>query len=289
MPCIGFAQQDALYSQYMSNRLNYNPAFAGSVDAISNTLLMRNQWIGFDGAPLSFNLTSHGAFKLDKVNVGLALSHDRVGLTQFTGIFGNYAYRLDLDFGRLAFGLDAGVNIHRRAWEDIQAADQGDEAFATAVSSAILPNLGLGLYLENQLYYVGISAPRLLENKIKHSGVSTSKSELNRHYYLTGGIDLILTRDIQFQPSILLKYVANAPLELDITPGILIQNAVWVGTSFRTGDAFVLILQYNINDHIKIGYASDFAYTSVSNYNNGTHEIMFRYEYSKTRTFRSKY
>lgn len=289
LPLLGYSQQDALYSQYMNNRLSFNPAFAGSIDAISNTILMRNQWIGFDGAPLSFALTSHGAFKLDKINVGLALTHDRIGLTQNTGIFGNYAYRLDLDFGRLAFGVDAGFNLHRRVWEEADAIDGNDEAFIGNVNSVFLPNIGLGAYLENELYYVGISAPRLLENRIKHSGVSTTNAKLNRHYYLTGGIDLQVTRDIQFQPSILLKYVPRAPVELDITPGILIQEAVWIGTSFRTGDAFVLILQYNINDHIQIGYASDFAYTGISNYNNGTHEIMFKYEYSKTRTFRSKY
>jgi len=46
------AQRDALYSQFMFNRLVINPGYTGSRDMLTMTLLNRYQWVGFgDGAP----------------------------------------------------------------------------------------------------------------------------------------------------------------------------------------------------------------------------------------------
>ncbi len=45
------AQQHPMYSQYMFNMLNINPAYAGSRGVITATALYRNQWVGIDGAP----------------------------------------------------------------------------------------------------------------------------------------------------------------------------------------------------------------------------------------------
>ena len=39
-----FAQQDAMYSQYMFNGLAINPAYAGTRNVLSATGLFRRQW-----------------------------------------------------------------------------------------------------------------------------------------------------------------------------------------------------------------------------------------------------
>ena len=41
-----FAQQEPQFSQYMFNRLSYNPGYAGSNGAICLTGFYRNQWMG---------------------------------------------------------------------------------------------------------------------------------------------------------------------------------------------------------------------------------------------------
>ena len=46
-----FAQQDALFSQYMFNKLIINPAYAGSRDGLSMTMVGRRQWVGIDDGP----------------------------------------------------------------------------------------------------------------------------------------------------------------------------------------------------------------------------------------------
>ena len=47
------AQQDEQMSLYMYNQLYYNPAYAGSRDALSAIAIARFQWVNFDGAPRS--------------------------------------------------------------------------------------------------------------------------------------------------------------------------------------------------------------------------------------------
>ncbi|MFT4849690.1 MAG: type IX secretion system PorP/SprF family membrane protein, partial [Sediminicola sp.] len=48
------AQQDPQYTQYMYNMNVVNPAYAGSKESLSITALYRNQWAGFDDAPVTF-------------------------------------------------------------------------------------------------------------------------------------------------------------------------------------------------------------------------------------------
>ena len=48
IPLFGVAQQEPQFTQYMFNRLSYNPAYAGSNGAICLTSFYRNQWMGLD-------------------------------------------------------------------------------------------------------------------------------------------------------------------------------------------------------------------------------------------------
>ena len=63
-----FGQQDPLFSQYMFNPLIINPAYAGSREALSATILHRSQWVGFDGAPTTQTLGVHAPLRKKKVN-----------------------------------------------------------------------------------------------------------------------------------------------------------------------------------------------------------------------------
>ena len=285
------AQQDAMYSQYMFNMLAINPAYAGSQEALSTTMLMRRQWIGFAGSPTTITLSSHMPVKADMVNLGLNISHDRIGASQNTSLFASYAYRMDLDAGKLAFGISPGFNMFKMKWSQINPVDPTDVSFLSDSKTLVLPNAGLGAYFEHDLFYVGLSVPRILSNRLdftKSKG-TLSSARLRNHYYLTGGSEIEVSRNIKLQPSMLLKFVKNAPLELDLNFGALFHDAVSLAVSYRTGDALIFLAQYNVNEQLKIGYSYDFTYSKLATQNSGTHEIMIRYNYAVSKTFRSKY
>ena len=58
---------EPVYSQYWVNGLAINPAYTGSQECFSNIILTRNQWVGFDGAPVTQTLSSHAPFKDEKM------------------------------------------------------------------------------------------------------------------------------------------------------------------------------------------------------------------------------
>ena len=55
------SQQAVMFSQFYTNNVIYNPAISGSLDYSALTFQSRQQWLGFEGAPLSANVSYHGA------------------------------------------------------------------------------------------------------------------------------------------------------------------------------------------------------------------------------------
>ena len=47
------SQQAVMFSQFYTNNVIYNPAISGSLDYSAFTFQSRQQWLGFEGAPLS--------------------------------------------------------------------------------------------------------------------------------------------------------------------------------------------------------------------------------------------
>jgi type IX secretion system PorP/SprF family membrane protein len=87
------AQQEAMFSQYMFNQLFLNPAYAGTQKYISSTLLYRDQWANWNGAPKTAVLAVDGAFANDKMGWGVVVANDKIGVNNNTDIYANYAIK----------------------------------------------------------------------------------------------------------------------------------------------------------------------------------------------------
>jgi len=275
------AQQDPLYTQYMFNTLAFNPAYAGSRGMTSIMALSRHQWVGFEGAPSTQTLTGH--MPLGK-NIGLGLSviHDQLSPASQTGLYFDYAYRIKIsENSKLSFGLKGGFNHFQLDVAQLLLASPNDPSLSNIGStSKYLPNFGFGLYLYSNKYFVGVSAPKLLENKLVNGDVQIlgqAGSEI-RHYFLTGGYVFNLSEEVKFKPTILARLTQAAPVSLDANINFLFKEKLWVGAMYRMSDSFGGILQYQITDQLKVGYAYDMINNELRNYNNGTHEIMISYE-----------
>ena len=143
------AQQDPHFTHYMFNTLAVNPAYAGSRDAMTVTLLYRNQWLGFDGAPVTQTLTAHSPVFKDKVGLGLSVMNDRIGPTSNISLFGDFSYMIPVGQSRkakLAFGLKGGLNFMKIGLDEIGIRDGLDPNFYSTVASKLLPNFGFGVY-----------------------------------------------------------------------------------------------------------------------------------------------
>ena len=146
-----------LSDHYIYNALVINPAFAGCHDALSATLSYRNQWVGFQDAPKSINLSIHTPVYNDRMGLGLLIENNSIGIYKETSFIGNYAYRMELLNGKIALGLGFGATVYRIAWNDLEATDADDMQLMNNNTSAILPAFSLGTYYYTKKYFIGLS------------------------------------------------------------------------------------------------------------------------------------
>jgi type IX secretion system PorP/SprF family membrane protein len=93
------------------------------------------------------------------------------------------------------------------------------------------------------------------------------------------GTVIDLSKDIQFKPTCFLKATPAAPLQGDITANFLVNNKFSIGAMYRTGDAVGALLGYNFSEQFTLGYSFDWSMANTTGkYNNGSHEIMLRYD-----------
>ncbi len=91
-----YAQQDLQLSQYMFNKLVYNPASTGSEKNILASAAFRTQWIGFDGQPITQTVSIQSPLNKLHGGVGLYLVNDVLGIERTTSFMVSYAYNKKL-------------------------------------------------------------------------------------------------------------------------------------------------------------------------------------------------
>jgi type IX secretion system PorP/SprF family membrane protein len=281
------AQQDVLVTQYMFNPLLLNPAYAGSKEYMMATLLYRKQWVNWNGAPETAIATIHGPVGLKALGWGLTLSHDHIGVTDRTDVNASFSYQLKLNKTfKLGMGIKAGGDFYSYKNSDLIYWTETDKVFMENTSRGFQPNIGAGAFLYSKRYYFGLSVPSLInynpDNNISIDDIEIKPHQV-RHYYITSGAVFSLKGgdDIIVKPSILMKYVPNAPVECDFNINFLFSRLLWVGASYRTGDSFVGLFEIQLSKQLRIGYSYDFTVTDINRYSNGTHEIMIGYDFGR--------
>lgn len=293
---IAQAQQDALFSQYMFNTMLINPAYTGSRDVVSLNALYRKQWLNVKGAPETMTFSADMPLRGETMGGGLVVYNDRIGVVNNTGFYANYAYRVRLNSNLLlSMGASAGAMNYRANYTEVKLSESGgteDPAFAQNVNR-ILPNLGLGLYLNNDRFYIGLSIPHVLNNKLTYAGFGGQQAFARqyRHIFLIAGYVFDLNHYMKLKPSTLIKQVYGAPIQMDLNANLWFHDRIAVGLSYRSLDAPVFLLEVQILDQLRFGYAFDYSHTRVRYYNMGTHEVMLRYElgYDKGKMITPRY
>lgn len=276
----GYSQQEAQFTQYMDNMLYYNPAYAGSRDMMNIAVLHRQQWAGFKGAPMSTTFALHTPLRYDNVGVGLSLLNDNVGPTNSTWINADVSYslRFKKHKGRLSFGIKGGINLLNGDLVSLVKQDENDQFLNVRFKNDVQPNIGGGIYYHSDQWFIGVAVPKIIDN-LKNAGDFTNVEYIaQRHYYLTVGGYIKANRMLKIRPSAMLKITERAPLALDMNLAFIFYDKVWLGGNYRLMESGGLILQYQISNQFKIGYAFEMSTTKLRAFNAGTHEILLSYD-----------
>jgi type IX secretion system PorP/SprF family membrane protein len=282
-----FAQTEPMYSQYMYNMLGVNPAYAGSREATSLNFFQRRQWVGLSGAPQTTSVSVDGAFNDNKLGWGVQAYDDKLGVEKADGLNMMMATHIQVsDKGILSGGLSVGVMNYRIDLLNVQGRyTPSDPAFYSNFNKW-LPAVGLGIYYNTDKFYAGFSVPNVLKSRltafdVMNSGIQKVNST---HIFFTTGYVFDINEEVKIKPSTMIKAVGGAPIEADFNTNLWLRDLIGLGFSYRTGDAMVGIAEAQINDHLRIGYAYDITISPLKYYNNGSHELMFRYEIGNNKS-----
>lgn len=276
------AQQLPLYSQYMFNDFVINPAVAGTKEFIPITMVVRDQWVGFEGQPKTQTLSAHGALNNKNVGVGGYVFYDQIGPVTTTGLSGAYAYHLKSGNSKLSFGLSALMYLYRLNTSALQFDNIGnvDNVVAKNSFQTFAPNFSFGMHYSIKGFFAGISIPEILQTKLL-TNQDFFVMQTKRHYFVNTGYNYEVNDKFQIEPSVLVKYVAGAPIEIDINARVKAYEKIFAGVSYRTNDAIVALAGFNILDQLQLGYSYDITTTAIKLYSKGSHEIMLRYAISE--------
>ncbi len=285
---VAFAQQDAQFSMNMFNRLAVNPAYAGMNKALCGTLLYRQQWTAFPGAPKT-GLLSVDFGEVLYGGVGLTIDQDQLGFDKTLKAKLAYSFHLPLGPGSLGIGLDAGM-IQKALTGNFIAPDGtttanpgNDQAIPWSGTSAVTYDVGLGLYYTTNRLYVGLSSLHLPQQELKKAAASYDFNyKVARHYYVMAGYTFQLGNQFDLTPSVLAKSDASAT-QLDLNLIAKWNKMIFAGFSYRLSDAMVGIvgLEKSFTPKLtaKFGYSYDITTSGIKNHSNGSHEIMLGFCY----------
>ncbi len=273
-----FGQQDSHYTQYMYNMNVINPAYAGSKGITSIGILGRTQWVGVEGAPKTVTFSLHSPVG-KAVGLGLSVIHDEIGPVKEDNVYVDFSYTINTsEEGRLAFGLKGGFSFL-----DVRELIIVDPDPLNIPIHESSPNFGAGIYYYTNKFYLGVSAPNFLETRHleKNGGVVSSASE-KMHYFLTSGYVFELSDKLKLKPSTMVKATSGAPVSVDLSLNLLIDEKFEVGLSHRFDDSISGMVGFNVNEDFRIGYAYDYTTTKFGDYiNSGTHEIILLFDFNR--------
>jgi type IX secretion system PorP/SprF family membrane protein len=278
--CVrSISQQMPSVSMFDKNLIHLNPAATGDQGALSVGFSYRKQWTGIEGAPSNQIFSAHAPLKNPNVAIGLLLENESSGITNYTGIYLNYAYRLKIVGGRLSFGLKGGINAGSQS--SITLRDNNDPAYNSNNNNFVIPNFGFGILFNKEKYWAGASIPRIFGFKTDTASgkYKLSYDVLENEYFFVAGGKIQVSRDMSVEPSVLVDLATSFKTRISVNLVAAYKGAYKIGIGYRSGDAIIFQLGYNLNKQLSFGYSYDYNIGSISKYTSGSHEINMQYRF----------
>ena len=273
------AQQDPQYTQYMYNMNIINPAYTGSTEGLAVGALYRSQWVGLDGGPETFTFNIHSPVG-KRVGLGLSIIADQIGPVKETNAYVDFSYTIPVGtVTKLAFGVKGGFTFHDIGIGESQITliDQGDPFFASAINETT-PNIGAGAYFyKPSKYYISVSIPNIL-NGVHLDANGTKIGSESEHFFAAAGYVFDLSENFKLKPHTLIKYAFDAPVSYDINANVFMFDVVEVGVGYRLEDSFSGMINFQVMDNLRIGYAYDAIQSDLDIVTSSSHEIFINFD-----------
>jgi type IX secretion system PorP/SprF family membrane protein len=286
-----FAQQEPMQTQFMYNKLAWNPGFAGSFASPTLTLNNRHQWLGIEGAPNLQAISFSQPLLSNHFGLGFNLTRNAVTINRNLTFEVSYAYQIALQRGiHVGIGIQASMRHFRQNWADERLSGinplELDPAVPAGIGAKLVPNFGTGVYVRGLNWYAGVAAPRLVSNNIDLSQSGGILSREVQHFNGMVGYNFFFgeNSDLILTPQCLIKYVLNAPIDADINLTAEFKRKFLSGFTYRVGgdtknlgESLDVFAGMQINKHLMFMVSYDIGLTRLAAARNGSMEATFRW------------
>lgn len=281
-----FAQQTPVFANYSYNTVVINPAHAGYYQDADVTLINSGFFNAVEGSPKNIGLTVNAPLRSKHLGLAAGVSSDEIGVTTATSFFAAYSYKIffDSEYGQgrwwaydpniISFGISAGGAFYN---EDLLSLGiENDPEFQRNIN-AFVPTIGVGLLYNKDRIYAGISVPNILGNSLSSETNINFKNPIYSYFgyrFFTNQFEEVL-----INPSMLVKHVSGAPLQVDLNLMINYLNMVEFGAGYRTSETVNLLAGFHLGTNFKLLYNFSYALKEYNNIN--THGIILNYRFGK--------
>lgn len=264
------AQQDPQVTQYMFNRLYFNPAFAGAANEINSAFMFRNQWVGFSGNPVTTNFSIDAPLDKIKSGVGGTVLYEQLGGEKTLITKAAYSFKIiKNEAHNLSIGLDAGI-INKKFMQTWVSNNPNDPVISGSGGTAF--DISGGFFYQGKKGFAALSSTHLTQPGIDFYRVA-------RHYYFISGVDLPISEKISVQPSFLFKSDFSSGI-LDLNINLFLFKTFYLGSGYRINGDIIFIAGSTLKG-FTISYSYDYITSVLAPYTKGSHEIVLRYKHLK--------
>jgi type IX secretion system PorP/SprF family membrane protein len=275
------AQADISLATHWYNRANYNPASIAKTNYLYLFSNVRQQWLGIEGSPGTFNVQASEYFHDIHSAFGVSFVGEKIGATQAYNPMITYAYRVsnNQDWW-YSLGISAGVFSRLINGSLYEAETAVDPSISYAKETTTSPDANVGFEYQSTNFIFSLSTTHILSIKKpdnlylnanhRYGSViyKNSNPELFNYHV---GIQVINRSNLTvFEGNASIRF--KRPTLLQSGPSEIFD----LGITYRSSSQLTLLFGINISSNLKVGYAYDQSFIKGT-YHNGSHELMLEY------------
>jgi len=269
------------YTQYMDNLTPLNPNYALMDKAGSVNILANKELLGISGGPSTYLFNIGIPINSIGSSAGLVILNEQLAIEKVTEVNGFFAKSIRLANNQfLSVSLNAGIKNYVANYTSL---DQSDPSFKQDVRQTS-PNIGFGIMLYSDHYYLGLSLPELTITGIGSSTIQNN-TNFSKHYFIAGGLLLGIGEEFKFKPAALYSYTVGIPGAADFSGTLYWRGVFGIGADYNTNHQIAGILTLNVDQfHIGYSYRVGTQAVNVSGFGSGTNEIALSYRFGSGAT-----
>lgn len=277
--------QDPQFSQFYSNPLYLNPAFAGTGKCPRINLNYRNQWPGLTGTFVTQSASYDQHVDALSGGIGLIVTNDNAGegTLNTTNVSAIYSYQLPVTRTLSIKAGFQGTYLQKRIdWSKLTFGDMIDprrgfiyETNQTPITQGInTVDFSAGVLAFSKTYYFGIATHHINE---PNESLVQGTSQLPRKYTFHGGVVIPTggrSVEANISPNVLYMVQQNFQqflLGLYVTKGPMV-GGLWYRHTPSNPDAMIVLLGVE-QGIFKFGYSYDVTVSKLGVKTWGAHEF----------------